>query len=42
LVTRISRVVDVDLAKVKAPDGLDAKTFKDEDDFVKVFLSRLP
>jgi hypothetical protein len=44
MVSRLSRVVDVDLTNVRAPDGLgkDRTQFTDEEDLVTYLLKKLP
>jgi hypothetical protein len=42
IISRISQVVDVDMAKVHAPDGLQKAPFKDQNAFVNNLIMKLP
>jgi hypothetical protein len=42
MITRISRLVDVDMKNVHAPDGIDQAPPKDEDAFTNNLISKLP
>jgi hypothetical protein len=42
MITRISRLVDVDVTKVHAPDGMGKPPFKNEDAFVNDLIRKLP
>jgi hypothetical protein len=42
MISRISRVVDVDMTKVHPPDGLEKAPFKDQEAFVNDLIRKLP
>jgi hypothetical protein len=42
MISRISRVVDVDMTKVHPPDGLEKPPFKNQDAFVNDLIRKLP